>query len=220
MKRVLALVEGQTEKKFVKELIGPAFAFKHVFITARLTGKPGHKGGTGDWHRVRNEIISLLKQDNAAYCTMMFDYYGLPGTWPGKSREPALNSAMLAKKIEAAVHKDIMQTMDPSFDGNRFIPYIQMHEFEALLFSDPQIFAETLQRPDLTDNFQSIAGQFDSPEDINDNPDTAPSKRISKLVSGYQKVLHGNIGAARIGLPAIRSRCPHFDEWLTTLENL
>lgn len=80
MKRVLALAEGQTEKEFIQELIGPALAFKNVFITARLTGKPGHKGGAGDWPRVRNEIVSLLKQDDAAYCTMMFDYYGLPGT--------------------------------------------------------------------------------------------------------------------------------------------
>ena len=104
----------------------------------------------------------------------------------------------------------------------RFIPYVQMHEFEALLFSDPARFAAGISRPDLHAKLHGIGSRFDTPEHINDSPKTAPSKQVIEVFPGYerQKPLLGVLAALEIGLPKIRQQCPLFDAWLRKLENL
>ena len=100
----------------------------------------------------------------------------------------------------------------------QLIPYVQMHEFEALLFSDTSILAASNMKvyKQLDDALQS----FSCPEEINDNEQTHPSKRIMKLFIGYQKVLDGINIAREIGLAKIRQECPHFNEWITKLEDI
>jgi hypothetical protein len=95
-----------------------------------------------------------------------------------------------------------------------------MHEFEALLFSDPQRFAQGIERRDLAAEFLAIREEFESPEDINDSADTAPSKRIMKLLPRYQKPLFGPLAVMEIGLSVIRKECHHFNNWLERLESL
>ena len=104
----------------------------------------------------------------------------------------------------------------------RFIPYVQMHEFEALLFSDPARFATGINRPELQADFYAIGSRFATPEHINDSPDTAPSKQVIGVFSGYerQKPLLGVLAALEIGLPKIRQECPLFSAWLAQLEEL
>ena len=102
----------------------------------------------------------------------------------------------------------------------RFIPYVQMYEFEALLFSDSKSFAKGIDRSHLASDFQSIRDSFDSPEEINDSPVTAPSKRVLELVSGYEKPLFGTLAALEIGLKTMRHECQLFDTWLKKLEAL
>lgn len=111
-----------------------------------------------------------------------------------------------------------MGEMGPSFDLRRFIPFVVMHEFEGLLFSDCARLASSLNRKDLIEPLEKIRGQFESPEDIDDSAQTAPSKRIVNLMPNYQKVLHGNEAMLEIGLEAVRKACPIFDRWITTLE--
>ena len=94
-----------------------------------------------------------------------------------------------------------------------------MHEFEAMLFSDCGMFSEVIGRPDLAEIFQRVRDSFATPEEINDSPETAPSKRIIGSLPSYQKPLLGVAGASEIGLPAIRLQCPHFDDWLVRLES-
>ncbi|MDP2158323.1 MAG: DUF4276 family protein, partial [Nitrospirota bacterium] len=106
------------------------------------------------------------------------------------------------------------------FDQNRFVPYVMMHEFEGLLFSDCEGFSRGIGRPQLVDEFQAIRDQFSSPEEINDSPITAPSKRVKELVQGYEKPLMGTLAILEIGLNTIRAECPHFREWLARLEAL
>lgn len=103
---------------------------------------------------------------------------------------------------------------------DRFLPYVQMHEFEGLLFSDPDAFATGIGKSSLADKIREIAQQFDSPEDINDRPDKAPSKRIAKLMPGYAKPLHGILAALQIELPQMRQACGLFNEWMWRLESL
>ena len=102
----------------------------------------------------------------------------------------------------------------------RCIPYVQMHEFEGLLFSDPQALAASINKVRLSPKFTEIREQFSPPEDINDSPMSAPSKRITDLYSQYEKPTAGSIAALEIGLPKIRNECPLFDKWLTHLEKL
>ncbi len=110
--------------------------------------------------------------------------------------------------------------MGVRFDQRRFIPFVMMHEFEALLFSDCERSSRGMGHPELVDDLQEIRNSFDSPEEINDTPDGAPSKRIEKLLPRYQKPLLGLQAVQEIGLPKIRKECPHFSNWLSRLENL
>ena len=66
----------------------------------------------------------------------------------------------------------------------------------------------------------NIRSQFANPEDINDHSQTAPSKRIVKVIPRYRKVVDGPPLAAKIGLTAIRAECPQFGVWLTRLESM
>ena len=150
----------------------------------------------------------------------MVDYYGLPRNWPGRNEAPQRPLPERANFVETRLLSDVSQRMGRSFNTNQFVPYLMMHEFEAMLFSDCRRFADAVGRPNLAADFQSIRDQFDSPEEIDDSPLTAPSKRIERLVAGYQKPLTGTRAALAIGLSAIRAACPHFDAWLERLEYL
>jgi hypothetical protein len=219
MSRVLALVEGQTEQAFVKQLLAPELSARNVFVTAALIGKPGHKGGIRPYEVLRGDILKVLKQDQRQFCTTMFDYYGLPAAWPGKGDRPGSPSS-LAESIEHAMRDDIACAMGEGFVPARFIPYIQMHEFEALLFSDPGALASVLDPSGLTAVLEKIVEQCGDPERIDDNPEGAPSKRIIQHSHRYSKVVHGTIAAQRMGLAKMRDRCPHFADWVTRLEAL
>ena len=221
MSRVRALVEGQTEQAFVREVLAPHLVAHGVSITATMIGKPGRRGGVRPWPVVRNDILATLKQNNASCCTTMFDYYGLPTDWPGRSEARRKRQVSTkAEAIEQAIHADVCGELGGSFDGARFLPYIQMHEFEALLFSDTKVFAEAVQRPRIQTRLDEIVEECGEPEGIDDDPETAPSKRICSLVRSYQKVVLGIIAAQRIGLPTMRERCPHFAQWIGALEQL
>jgi hypothetical protein len=102
----------------------------------------------------------------------------------------------------------------------RFIPYVQMYEFEGLLFSCPKRMAQGINQPALEEKFLRIRNDFDTPENINNSPVTAPSKRLIRLYEGYEKPLHGSLAAIEIGLPAIRKACYRFDAWLRKIEIL
>ncbi len=108
--------------------------------------------------------------------------------------------------------------MGSRFDARRFIPFVVMHEFEGLLFSDCAAFSRGIGRPDLAAGLQEIRDQFATPEEIDDSLVTAPSKRVEALVPGYEKPLLGVLAILKIGLARIRAECPHFDEWVTRLE--
>lgn len=102
----------------------------------------------------------------------------------------------------------------------RFVPFVLMHEFEGLLFSDCQAFARGIGRPELTSSFQAIRDDFASPEEINDSPLTAPSKRIEQIIPNYEKPLLEALAILEIDLDSIQMQCPHFRDWLGRLESL
>jgi len=107
MSRVIAVVEGQTEQTFVREVLAPWLGYRGVNMSARLVGKPGHKGGVGSFGRTRNDIVSLLKQEPDIYVTTMFDFYAMPESWPGRERAKNLAHENKAPEIEKGIHEHI-----------------------------------------------------------------------------------------------------------------
>ncbi len=154
----------------------------------------------------------------------MVDYYGLPqggsGKWPGRIADSSLNLKEKAHFLESALLVDVCKDMGKGYYPNRFIPYVMMHEIEAMLFSDCNLFSLGIDRPELASSFQEIRNSFDSPEEIDDSPDGAPSKRIEALSISYEKPLDGILAIKRIGLKRIREECPLFSKWLNTLEGV
>lgn len=164
--------------------------------------------------------MKRLLGDRQAYCTTFFDFYGLPEAFPGKA-EADSKETMDGKAdclLEVMVEKLQQKLGDEAM--RRFIPYVQMYEFEGLLFSCPKGLALGINQPALEDKLLRIRNEFDTPETINNSPITAPSKRLLKLYEGYEKPLHGSLAAIEIGLPAIRSQCTRFDDWLRRMEAL
>ena len=223
MSRILVHVEGQTEESFVNTVLAPhLFSFGYTSVSARLLGNArqrSRRGGIRPWDSVRRDILNHLTGDQVTLATTMVDYYGLPDTWPGR-KEGGQKGTLQARaaSVEQAVLDDISESLGGSFDPRRFVPYVVMHEFEGLLFSDPDRFAQGMGMPDLSSELQAIRDEFDTPEEINDSPETHPSERIMELYKGYQKPLMGVQAAEEIGLDAIREECPLFDRWVEKLE--
>ena len=228
MTRLLVLVEGPTEENFVNRLLAPHLGCRGVWASARLMGpaRPrARRGGIVGWPEARREIVNHLKEDRERYVSTMVDYYGLPKdgepAWP--SRAQAAIAPVVSERppiVEAALRQDVVRETGSGFASSRFIPFVILHEFEALLFSDCAAFAMAINRPASVTDFQKIRDQFSGPEEINDSQTTAPSKRIEALIPGYSKPRMGLLAASAIGLDAMRSECPHFGEWLDRLEGL
>ena len=223
MSRILIHVEGQTEENFVNAVLAPhLYRVGYTDVSPRLLGNArqrDRRGGIRPWDSVRNDILNHLRGDQVTLATTMVDYYGLPGTWPGRERSRRLKSLNeQAASVETDLLDDIANSLGGGFDRRRFVPYVVMHEFEGLLFSNPDRFAQSIGRPDLSSEFQAIRCEFQTPEEINDSPDSAPSLRVRKLYRGYQKPLMGVLAAEEIGLDAIRKECPLFHKWIEELE--
>ena len=216
MSRILILVEGSTEEQFVKEVLGPHFEPVNKYIiptivtTKQVPGEPYFKGGVGSYEKIRRDIRRLCNDSDAVCITTMIDYYGLPDDFPGIAKSLSGPAALRVSHLETAFAANI--------DDRRFVPYLSTHEFEACLFSRPDVIAKTFEKPMIANTLESVRRKFDTPEDIND--DSPPSKRIEALVGEYDKPFFGALIASIIGLERIRAECPHFDSWLSALEQL
>ena len=73
-------------------------------------------------------------------------------------------------------------------------------------------------RESIVQQFEAVRNDFPTPEDINDHPDTAPSKRVLRIYPKYRKVLDGTLAAKAVGVDRMRQECPHFRDWVAQLE--
>jgi len=216
MSRLYVLVEGQTEEAFVRELLVPHYARLNRFLTPIIVStSPGYKGGVVSYAKVKPQILRLCKQDSDAYVTTMFDLYALPTDFPGKAAPAYPASATGHQKalfLEAQLAQDISR---PNFLAN-----LMVYEYEALLYTQPSMFAHWTDDASVVTALNAAVASAGSPEDVNDSPQTAPSKRILAAMPGYQKTFHGPLIACDIGLVAMRQACPHFHAWLLAVEAL
>ena len=212
MMRVYLLVEGQTEEVFVRELLVPHYARVGLYLTPIIVStSPGYKGGVVSYAKIKPQLQRLCKKDASAHVSTMFDLYALPQDFPGKTAAtyPTNGSGhQKASFLESQLGQDIGLA--------NFTPNLMVHEFEALLFVQPEKFAEWTDDQSVVARLRTHA----QPEDINDDPQTAPSKRILKAMPSYQKTFHGPLITCDVGLDALRTACPHFHGWLQKLEAL
>jgi len=222
MIRLHVTAEGQTEQRFVQTVLAPHLASFNVFTDARcvLTSRDKkacreYRGGLDNYMRAKRDIQAWLEQDADDSCrfTTMFDLYALPEDFPGfaaarVNQSPYSQVAML----EAAFLADI--------GGTRFVPYIQLHEFESLILAEPNSLDwEYLEHDRAIAGLVAEIGE-QNPELVNDGPTTAPSKRILAKIPEYDKATAGVAVTSHIGLATLRRKCTHFGEWLTRLEGL
>ena len=219
MIRLNVLVEGRTELNFVRDVLAPPLAIKDIITSPRAvqTGiRRGriHRGGVVTFGKVEADIHRTLKSDTTAYLTTMFDLYRLPHAFPGHEF-----STTITDPFERVAHLE--RELAKAVGSPRLIPYIQLHEFEALLFSHVETIDETLKpysEQSKLEELRAISRHFDSPEHIDD--DQPPSARLLELFPAYNKAALGTLIISRIGLPSARRECHHFDEWIGSLEDL
>ncbi len=226
MPRLLIHVEGQTEEAFVNEVLAEYLV--HVgydSVSARIIGNARlrrRRGGIRAWPPTKRDIVNHLRQDPGCMATTMVDFYALPqhgdGAWPGRAEAAHVHVQQKASLVEAALANDITEEVGAELNPCRFIPFVVMHEFEGLLFSDCAAFSQAIGQEELEPQFTLIRNSFETPEHINDSPETCPSMRVINLVPGYEKPLFGTLAVLEIGLDRIRSECPHFNSWLQKLE--
>ena len=223
MKRVCIVCEGQTEETFVRDVLAPAFYHLDLnLIPEMVETSPGHKGGALKYDRVKRHLRNTLRQSSAPVVTTLFDLYRLNSDFPSfaaSQAQPDLSRRL--NVLKQALHADVVA--EAGCQPERFIPYIQPYEFEALLFSD----VPTLTR--IEPGWQSATAALaaaravaESPEHINDRPETKPAAHLERELNNpsYRKRRHGPIAAQKIGLAKIEAECAFFAAWLAQIREL
>lgn len=218
--RLYITVEGQSERKFADDVLRPYLASFSIEVKTRVVltnRKLGKRGGILDFEKIRGDLVRLMNEDRKpeARFTTMMDLYALPSEFPGWAEAHKKNSPL---KRVAVLEESLQKEMG----DERFLPYIQLHEFEALLYCDLTQLQQRISGTEKAIAALSKEVKNLEPEDINEGSTTAPSKRIINHVPIYErlKVRVGAPAAAAIGLPALRAKCPHFHDWVSQLEQL
>jgi hypothetical protein len=227
MRHLYLYVEGQTEQTFADVVLRPHLAQFEVYLMGAVLVTSGRKkqqtyrGGVNKYAQFRRGLMSLLKQHNRPEVTIstMIDLYALPDDFPGWAEAEKLRVDPIKRVVR--LEQELADDINP--DPTRFMPYIQLHEYEALLFVDPRkmdLFYS--EHPNELTELQKIASNNPNPELIDDGKQTAPSKRIIAHLPDYKdaKPVVGPQVAERIGLVALRAKCPHLDQWVKSLEQL
>lgn len=216
MKRVIIIVEGQTEEEFVNQSLRPYLSEKGIFDVRaiKIQTSKGQKGGFVNYEHLKRDVQRVLREPDVVVSTFV-DFFRLPTSVPGFDRISHLRAT--DEKIDF-----LQQAIAEDINHSSFIPYIQKFEFEALLFSSNNGFEEMYDNPGIHQATGAIVAEYDNPEEINDSPQTAPSKRLEKILADhgekYSKVVEGNLIAQAMGMDVMLEKCPRFRHWVEGLE--
>lgn len=214
MRGIYILVEGATEEEFVNNCLRPYLNQYGIYDVRAILMQTssGFKGGDVSYSRYKRNVQLLLKREQDIIVTSLIDFYKLKTDFP-KYNE----SLIILDKIKRVDFLENAISID--INDNRMVPYIQLHEFEGLLFSNhlvfdyiPNISAANLRK------LRDATLEHDNPELLNDGFETAPSKRLIKLIPGYQKALHGPIMADELTVDVIKGKCVRFNSWLNNIK--
>lgn len=211
MKRLYVVAEGLTEVQFVSRILAPYIGSRSNWhVAVRAPNLRGHY----TYERLKKEVKLLMASPGGStMVTTMIDLFKLPNDFP--AREQHWNNPEPLQRVQSLEH-----SLADDIADSRFHPYLQLHEFEALLLFDIEVLA--MQHPNRTRVLRDLARrlrkQFSTPEHVNQRH--PPSYRIRAVVPEYQKVRDGVITAERITLDRLRKQCPHFGQWIHRLESL
>lgn len=214
MKQLIIICEGQSEQEFCDKLLKPHLASYNIDIQYPLILHSG--GGIVPWKYLKKQIELHNESTPDAFITTFIDYYGLTEQrFPDWARAHTITDLNIRMELlEMGMFTSLQTTV-----GSKFIPYIQLHEFEALMFSDFEVFKDYYEEAEYdAGRLKTLCAS--APESINDGPQTAPSKRLESIIPRYHKNTDGPGLAQLAGLSKIRSRCPGFNRWLTKLEQI
>lgn len=227
VRRLIVAVEGQTEDNFVDRILKPHLWDYGIRVSSTILGKvkaaargnsgQGARGGGcyADWEP---DIIKILRENQSRdfRLTTMVDLYGLPDDFPGRPDRIA------SDRCQADRCDRLQQRWAEQFNDWRFIPYLQLHEFEALVMACLPDLEGLYDAPDQLAGLARLQAEVAElqPEEINDSKETAPSKRLERLIPGYRKTKDGPDAVEKAGLNHLRSQCPRFNVWLSHLEGL
>jgi len=217
-KRIYIICEGETEQEFCSNILSKYFIEKEKQLHCPLIKKT--MGGIVNWEHLKKQIEITLKTDTTAFVTTLIDYYGLYSkhNFPNWDKaEGILDKNERMTILENGMVNDIDKRL-----RNHFIPYIQLHEFEGLLFNEEDYFYKVIPEEELIgiDELKKTFKEFDNPEMINNNPETAPSKRLQRIIKGYNKIVYGNILADEIGIQNIMKKSNRFRNWIERIEKI
>lgn len=214
MKRLIIICEGPTEQAFCNDILRDHFLPKGILLDAPTIKHSN--GGIVAWETLKKQIITHLNEGNCIV-SLFVDYYRIRDSYnfPGW-----MNSKSITDIYDRMRY--LFEQMSLDIDINlrsRFIPYIQLHEFEGLLFSDISVFPNNFTKDELDFSLlETAVKSAHTPEEINNGPNTAPSERLKRAIKGYDKIVYGSCLASDIGLKTIRKKCILFNEWIEKLE--
>lgn len=214
MKRLIIICEGPTEQAFCNDILRDHFLPKGILLDAPTIKHSN--GGIVAWETLKKQIITHLNEGNCIV-SLFVDYYRIRDSYnfPGW-----MNSKSITDIYDRMRY--LFEQMSLDIDINlrsRFIPYIQLHEFEGLLFSDISVFPNNFTKDELDFSLlETAVKSAHTPEEINNGPNTAPSERLKRAIKGYDKIVYGSCLASDIGLKTIREKCVLFNEWIEKLE--
>lgn len=221
MSFLVVLCEGYTELDFVRDVLAAHLLDHGVVVHQMLLGKKVKHdiveapGGVLKYEPVYRNIQAVLRQYASSRVTTMLDLYAFPKDFPDYHTCAGIGDPY--KKVTA-----FENALKYQVKNERFIPNIQLHEFETLVLAKPDEILEEFPdvRPEagLSELLRDIDGL--KPEEINQTKEGAPSKRLMRFIPGYSKRLMGPSITRRIGWQRLKQTCPHFGAWLSTLESL
>lgn len=220
--RLFIVVEGQTEEAFVNKVLAPHLYrgtppgfldVRPVIVQTSRDAQGRKRRGGGSWGKWVKDMKRLAAEPQGRF-TSMFDLYGLPVDFPQLEECSGVSDTVRRAEM-------LEQAMVAAVGDWRFIPYIQRHEFEALVLAALNQLEQLLEGEDLA-GLRRLRGEIAGhpPEDVNDGPETAPSKRLGRFIPGYRKTVHGPLALEDAGMAALRAACPRFDTWVKTLEQV
>jgi hypothetical protein len=216
MKRLVFIVEGETEESFVNHILQAYFQKCGFYNAVQCFKIKQTRGGIHKYSQVLNDVKKTIHEHDAIVTTM-FDLYALPNSFPGyKEAQNIEDHLERVKFLESKMKEDLEKELRKQV--NNYIPYIQLHEFEALVFSSTEGFKALYDDDEM--NYKGICKvvkEFPNPEDINNSPATAPSKRMKNLIDRYDKVVDGVNLIEFTGIKTILEKCPHFKEWIDAI---
>lgn len=222
MTEVIVFTEGQTEERFIKQVVAPLFRANLVYLKPQLLNtSQDAKGGAVNFDRLKFNARNTLLQNPEAILTTFLDLYGLDTSFPKFSEtRPLADVYSRTTALETALHAAIVEHI--GCRPERFIPHIQPYEFEGLLFSDVE--ALVLTEPswkNALETLKAVQSSFETPEHINNSYETKPSKRLENILSPkYKKTRHGPLAAEKVTLTVMEQECVHFKGWMDKLRGL